>query len=86
MLLDNFTSKQTLLEDRTHFLNFVGDKEELQLEQDYIENMSEDVQRLKNKWKTGIWILSAALSATCLVLTYIAQFFTSEFYINSVNQ
>jgi hypothetical protein len=85
-LLDNFTAKQSLLEDRTNFVNFVGDKEDLQLEQDYIEHMGWNVQLLKNKWKARIWTLSAVLSATCLVLTYAAQFVTSDFYTSYVNQ
>lgn len=37
-------------------------------------------------WKARIWIFSGVLSASCLILTYAAQFLTSDFYFNYVNQ
>jgi hypothetical protein len=48
-------------------------------------SVHKDVHKTKCLWKSKIWIYSAMLSVICLILTYSAQFLTSDFYNQYVN-
>jgi hypothetical protein len=44
-----------------------------------------DILEYKYRWKRTLWVYSAVFSVGCLLLTYVAQFMVSDFFVQNVH-